>query len=301
MRELNKVHLSGLRAVEAAGRLGTLAAAAAELGVTAGALSQRLQKAESALGCSLFQRTSKGLVLSAAGAKIMPRLTRGMADLAAAVALADSSHDNCLTVSVAPLFASRWLVWRLRKFNELYPHIRIRIEPNVGLVNPDYDDIDACVRVGCGGWSHVSEELLFDQRVFPVCSAEIAVQLKHPQDLANVPIIRENDMLQGWDVWLRSFDLAPDILGEGPTYAEGSLCLDAAMTGQGVYMAWETLACDALDAGRIAAPFDTRIKTGASYWFITGRDTSRKKNVLQFRSWLREELSASANAWKSAE
>ena len=40
MRDLNRLHLNGLRALEAAGRLGTLQAAANELGVTAGAVSR---------------------------------------------------------------------------------------------------------------------------------------------------------------------------------------------------------------------------------------------------------------------
>lgn len=297
MRELNKVPLSGLRAVEAAGRLGTALAAAEELGVTPGAISQRIQKTEEALGLPLFKRTSKGLLLTPTGQDIMPLLTRGMTDLASAISVLDSSRDHCLTVSVAPIFASRWLVWRLRKFNDLYPHIRIRIDPNVNLLNPDHDDVDACVRVGCGGWPNVTSELLLEQRVFPVCSPELAKQLSSPSDFAKVPIIRENESLHGWSEWLAAFDLTPDFLSDGPTYADGSLCLDAAMTGQGVFMAWETLACDAVNAERILAPFAQRSPTGAKYWFVTGREKSRKKTVSLFRSWLKSELSNSIRDW----
>ena len=54
MKNLNRVHLSGLRAVEAVGRFGNLAAAAEELGVTPGAVSQQLQRTEEALGRALF-------------------------------------------------------------------------------------------------------------------------------------------------------------------------------------------------------------------------------------------------------
>ena len=45
MRNLNLVHLNGLRALEAVGRLGALQAAADELGVTVGAVSQQVIKA----------------------------------------------------------------------------------------------------------------------------------------------------------------------------------------------------------------------------------------------------------------
>ena len=54
MRNLNRFHLNGLRAIEAAGRLGSLRAAADELGVTVGAVSQQILKTEEQLGRALF-------------------------------------------------------------------------------------------------------------------------------------------------------------------------------------------------------------------------------------------------------
>ncbi|WP_407933477.1 helix-turn-helix domain-containing protein [Fontisubflavum oceani] len=60
MLELNRVHLSGLRAVEAVGRLKGLQPAAEELGVSVGAVSQQVKKTETALGRTLFHRTPGG-------------------------------------------------------------------------------------------------------------------------------------------------------------------------------------------------------------------------------------------------
>ena len=76
MEQLNQVHLNGLRAVEVAGRLGTLALAAAELGVSLGAVSQQILKTERQLGRTLFNRTPKGLVPTPFGAKILAYLER---------------------------------------------------------------------------------------------------------------------------------------------------------------------------------------------------------------------------------
>jgi DNA-binding transcriptional LysR family regulator len=61
MRNLSRIHLNGLRAVETAGRLGTLRAAADELGVTIGAVSQQILRAEEQIGWPLFERLPKGL------------------------------------------------------------------------------------------------------------------------------------------------------------------------------------------------------------------------------------------------
>ena len=60
MDQLNQVHLNGLRAVEVAGRLGTLALAAEELGVSLGAVSQQIIKTEQQLGPHTFRPHAQG-------------------------------------------------------------------------------------------------------------------------------------------------------------------------------------------------------------------------------------------------
>ncbi|TIV64767.1 MAG: LysR family transcriptional regulator, partial [Mesorhizobium sp.] len=64
MAMLNRVHLNGLRAVETVARLGSLAAAAAELNVSVSAVSQQVKRLEEALGQSLFERDRRGLKLT---------------------------------------------------------------------------------------------------------------------------------------------------------------------------------------------------------------------------------------------
>jgi DNA-binding transcriptional LysR family regulator len=301
MLELNRVHLSGLRAVEAVGRLKGLQPAAEELGVSVGAVSQQVKKTETALGRTLFHRTPGGMQPTAAGEEVLVHLSRGMAELATAIRLAGRGQEDRLVVSVAPIFASRWLVWRLSSFHALHPDIRVRVEPDMTLVNPDEVDVDVCIRVGRGGWPGVKADKLLDQRVFPVCTPEIAAKLKRPEDLAKVPVIRENEALFGWDVWLGAQGISPEILGEGPTYADASLCLDAAIAGQGVFLAWETLACPALGMGQLVAPFPERPATGVHYWVITRQSGLRARAIAQFTEWLKAEMAASVREWRAQE
>lgn len=299
MKELNRVHLSGLRAVEAVGRLGSLKAAADELGVTIGAVSQQVLRTEEVLGQVLFVRSVRGMSPTGIGAEVVARLTVGMSELASAVRLTQDNREDRLVVSVAPIFASRWLVWRLNSFHALYPSIRIRVDPDYALVDPDVDDVDVCVRVGRGDWHGVVSERLLEQRVFPVASHEMAARLKTPENLQSVPIIRESAEWCLWDLWLKKRGLNPDILADGPLYADASLCLDAAMAGQGVFLAWETLACDALEAGRLVAPFKERVETGNYYWSVTSKRGAQRKNVIKFTDWLRSELASSVSKWRS--
>ena len=127
MKNLNKVHLNGLKAVEAIGRLGSLPKAAEELGVSVSAVSQQLIRTEAQIGHALFDRTGSGLVSTSFGKGFLARLAEGFEHLSKAVALAEGV-DQTLLLSVAPTFASKWLVPRLGRLRAAYPDLKIRIE-----------------------------------------------------------------------------------------------------------------------------------------------------------------------------
>ncbi|WP_282608715.1 LysR substrate-binding domain-containing protein [Pelagibius sp. Alg239-R121] len=293
MKNLNRINLGGLRAIEAVGRLGSLRAAAEELGVTPGAVSQQIQKTELQLGRDLFERRPKGLVLTTHGDSVLRHLSGGMAELSAAVALAERSREDSLTVSVAPVFASKWLVWRLKDFYKKHPGIRVRVDATVALIDPNLSDVDLCIRVGKGGWSDVKAEKLIDQRIFPVCCPALAEQIKSPDDLRHLPIIRDAGQVYSWNIWLAPNGRDESLLGDGPTFSDGSLCLDAAVAGQGVFLAWETLAADGLAMGRLVAPLPGRYSTGLSYWLVVGRHVQKSRSVKLFEAWLRSQLEIS--------
>ena len=74
MKVLNRYPLAALRALEAVGRLGHLAGAADELGVTSGAVSQHLRKVEAQLGRAVFERSARGLRPTSVGVRLLPAL-----------------------------------------------------------------------------------------------------------------------------------------------------------------------------------------------------------------------------------
>lgn len=296
MQNLSRINLGGLRAVEAVGRLGSLRAAAEEIGVTPGAVSQQLQKTEAQLGCRLFERLPRGLKPTPRGAEVIAHLTGGLSELSAAVALASRRREDRLTVSVAPVFAGKWLVWRLKDFDEAHPGTRIGIEATAAQVDPNTSDVDACIRVGTGPWPGVTAVKLAEQRAFPVCSPELAQGIGAPGDLQGLPVIRDRGAMFDWRLWLEPNGLDESLLGEGPVFSDASLCLDSAIAGQGVFLAWDLLACDALASGRLVAPFPGRYPTGSAYWFVTGRYAARSRSLRDFEGWLRRELAASLQA-----
>ena len=297
MEHLNQVHLNGLRAVEVAGRLGTLALAAEELGVSIGAVSQQILKTEQQLGRTLFTRTPKGLVPTPFGMQVLAYLERGFRELSRAVALAQEPNRNLLTVSVAPVFAAKWLVPRLHSFQRAHPDLHVRIDSSIELVDLDHSDVDLAIRVGPGTWPKVKAELLLEQRVFPVCAPALAARLKTPRDLAKLPIIYDRpsitrDIFQvRWNLWLALHGMDESMLvTAGPSFSDSALCLDAAIAGQGVMLGWHTLAMDALADGRLVKPFAEEAKTPLGYYLVTSLARGNDKKISAFKAWIRQEI-----------
>jgi LysR family transcriptional regulator, glycine cleavage system transcriptional activator len=293
MRVLNRLHLNGLRAVEATGRLGGLKAAADELGVTPGAVSQQIQKVESQLGRPLFARSARGLVPTPLGAEVMVHLSAGFSELARGVERGLERGQKALVVSVAPVFASKWLVWRLKAFNDKHPDLRVRMDATTTLIDPDTSDVDLCIRVFFGMPPGRNVSKLLEQRIFPVCSPAIAESIRKPADLRGVPVIRDSLSRFGWDLWLDKLGLVESDLQDGPSFSDAALCLDAAIAGQGIFLAWETLANDAMARGQVIAPFEGRLKTGAAYWLVAEEHSDKAGDVAKFSDWLRAELGQS--------
>lgn len=294
MQGLNRIPLKALRAVEAVSRLGSLARAAEELRVSPGAVSQQVSAAEAALGFPLFDRAPRGMRRTPRAEEICALLTAGFSRLSQAVALAETARDEVLTVSVAPIFAARWLIWRLPRFQAAHPEVKVRLDASVGLVDPGSGDVDLCIRTGFGDWPDVEVERLFAQRMFPVCAPELAMRLSRPADLLEVPIIREAapPTVFGWAEWLEPGEPLAAELPEGPIFSDPAMCLDAAISGSGVYLTIEAPALDALERGRLVDPFGRRRATGHHYWLVAAEGRRQSQPEKLFRNWLKQELAA---------
>jgi LysR family transcriptional regulator, glycine cleavage system transcriptional activator len=290
MRDLGAVHLNGLRAVEAVARRGSLQKAAEELRVSPSAVSQQIGRTEKQIGRALFARTRDGLVPTEFGARFAARLAAGFRELAQAVALADDSAANTLVVSVAPAFASRWLVPRLSRFYAKHPELALRIDANVRLVDFNRSDVDLAIRMGDGHWPGAQADLLLGLEIFPVCAPSIAERLKTIPDLTKEWAICDENSLFTWDRWFETAGAPPVALLPGARFTDPVLCLEAAIAGQGVMLAWQLLVADALADGRLVAPFGISARSGLGYFLARAAERRPSAKVLAFKRWIVEEV-----------
>ena len=172
-------------------------------------------------------------------------------------------------VSVAPAFASRWLVPRLGRFYALDPGFALRMDATTRVVDLNRSDVDLAIRMGDGHWPGAKAELLLALEIFPVCAPANARRLKTIADLKNEWSISDDNSLFTWDRWFAAAGVPPVALLPGARFTDPMLCLEAAIGGQGVMLAWQLLVADALADGRLVAPFGVSARSGLGYYFAT--------------------------------
>jgi DNA-binding transcriptional LysR family regulator len=286
MNDAPAIPFNALHAVLMVARHGALGPAAEALGVTPGAVSQHIKRAEARAGVLLFERKPTGLVPTAALNSALSDLETGFGALRRVEGrLAGPAQANVLTVTAGNVFASRWLVWRLGDFSARHRDIELRLMTTGALVDLARPDIDCGIRFGSGDWPGVDAIPLGGREMFPVCAPALAQRLRTPADLADVPIIRDPTGMLSWDDWLTAAGVG-DLPCSGPSFSDPALAFDAAVAGQGVLLAVAAMADYALKHGQLVRPFEVTVSTPHGYWFATAKDHELPARTRKFRDWL---------------
>ncbi|MDQ0435685.1 DNA-binding transcriptional LysR family regulator [Kaistia dalseonensis] len=221
----------------------------------------------------------------------LPFFAAGFQSLADGVAAIEAEHRCTLTLSAAPTFAARWLVQRLVRFTREHPEIEIRFIASATLTDLNHSDVDCAIRLGRGNWKGVDAECLLPQPFFPVCAPDWRDRLKKPADVANVPAITDEGAMVDWADWFAACGLPMPTL-HGPRYTDPGLAIEAALSGQGVMLAWDMVAADLLASGRLVRPFREEAKSDLAYWFVTTAARGKTRKVRSFLDWLKREVHA---------
>jgi LysR family glycine cleavage system transcriptional activator len=291
--------LNALRAFEATARHLSFARAAEELSVTPAALSHQVKGLEDYLGRKLFERRTRSIALTDAGAALYPGLHAAFLQIRQSVDLLDrDTPDRVLVVSAPPGFTAKWLAPRLYRFAMKHPDIDVRISASRETANFTTDGVDVAIRNARGTPPALWSQKIIDIRMVPVVSPRLLARvggLETPRDLSRLPVIHD-DMLgrlpgmPTWIDWLKQEGVGDVDLGRGLRFNSPDHALDAAVEGAGVLFAQRELAHDDLRSGRLIAPFPRELETGRAFYVVCpiGRESMPK--IKAFADWIAEEV-----------
>jgi LysR family glycine cleavage system transcriptional activator len=244
--------LNQLRAFEAAARLGSFKAAAAELHVTQAAISHQIKALEDDLGRELFHRGTRHVRLADAAMPLAEELTRAFSGISATVdALRGRKTTAPLRLSVAPFFGNRWLMPRLAGFRACHPDIEIETALSFDLVDLEEDGFDGAVRYGTGDWPGLASRRIYRDCVGPVAAPELVGDAELPMTvdaLAALPQATTSQWPGDWQEWFVAAGLSPHAPVAPSVYESRALVFDAVLSGRA--MAIFDVRMTALDEGR---------------------------------------------------
>ncbi|MES2183769.1 MAG: LysR family transcriptional regulator [Pseudomonadota bacterium] len=140
------VHLHWLNVL---GQQGSFTAAAARLGVSKAAMSQRIAELERAAGVPLVRRTTRSVRLTEAGERLVDGTRGAFEQIAHSFAgvrdLAAAPH-GLLRVTAPVAFARQQLVPRLPEFLRAYPDVRLELDLSDRLRSLAVEGFDLAVR-----------------------------------------------------------------------------------------------------------------------------------------------------------
>lgn len=248
--------LNALRAFESAARRGSLAAAARELGVTPGAVSQQIRLLEDVLKTRLLERTGQGVLLTVEAADAAPYLHEAFASLAEASARlrAAGAAPARVRLGVPGAFAAAWLAPRLARSGR----------NDISLISdPDGEDLDRFrldieIRFGDGQWPGYVVRPLLSDSVLPAIAPDLLEQCDGDwrKAVLGLPLIHDTTLPRDpaqpdWQAWLARRGLKRADISQGDHVSAPDHAVRAAIAGRGVALVRASLAESATAEGRL--------------------------------------------------
>ncbi|WP_165768797.1 LysR substrate-binding domain-containing protein [Sandarakinorhabdus cyanobacteriorum] len=271
------VSLNGLRAFEAVVRLGSVGAAARELGLTLSAVSHQLQTLGAGFPAPLLERHGRHVRPSAAGQALARQLAVPFASIDRAVAEARAAR-SVLTISAHDSLAAHWLLPRIGQFAAQCPDVDVRLAATARLVDLDREMVDCALRLGPGGWPGVTAQRLLAQTIAPAIRADRLVHGAWPR-------IVQQGKADEWEDW-------PGLGGPAQmSVPNRDLTISAVLAGSGMGLVDLLVTADQIGTGAIV-PVGAVRATGWHYHLVLPNGRRPGPAVRLFRDWLLAEVEA---------
>lgn len=284
--------LNALRAFEAAAEHCHLRKAAADLGVSHGAISRQVRLLEQQLGVRLFDRSHNKLALTSAGLRLLEGVSASFDELTqAALYLNPQSMAGPLVVASTPSITVTWLVSIVGRFSQRYPEVEIRMVNIEPLQQQLPADVDVAICYGQAEPDGRELSALFTDQYFPVCNPRLLTQRNaviKVSDLLAYPLL--HDRHQHWPRWLAQYLPEHKQTPRGIYLSEAHQVLSAVREGFGIGLVDKTEVYQDLREGRLRALSEHKIAAQHQHYLLTDKPDKQTIRAQVFTEFLQQQL-----------
>lgn len=288
--------LNALRAFEAVGERLSFTGAAAALHVSQSALSRHVGRLEEQLGCRLMERRPQGMVLTAAGAALLPVVAESfdrIEEMMKVLSRDPGRRRRVLKVHMPPTFLHVAGLALLAEFRRAFPGVPIDVSSGNGLGLPSGRTVDLAVVFDRPHGGDSVRDPLWTVSQTPACAPELALRA---DELGLAGFVAASELLHvklegeafdaSWAAYARrrGIDLGPS---RGLAFDTEALAVQCAAAGGGVALIDADMFAAELAAGRLVAPFaDVSVPSGFGYYLTVHPDDMADPAIALFRSWV---------------
>ncbi|WP_437792205.1 LysR substrate-binding domain-containing protein [Sorangium sp. So ce693] len=250
-------------------------AAAAELGVTTGAVSQAIRALERRVGLPLFSRTTRRVGLTEAGERLHERLAPAAGEISAALEALDELRGQpagLLRLTVPRTAVPFVIEPVLPRFRRAYPDVAVEISVDDALVDLAESGFDAGVRLGEDlAQDMTAVRLTPDLRWLVVGAPSYFAahgRPEEPEDLLAHTCIRyrfQSSALYRWEFVRDHREItvhAPGTL----TVNDANLAVSLARDGLGLAYMFDLAVAEDLASGALATALERHAPTGPGFF-----------------------------------
>ncbi|XXX72340.1 LysR substrate-binding domain-containing protein [Sorangium sp. So ce134] len=250
-------------------------AAAAELGVTTGAVSQTIRALERRVGLPLFSRTTRRVGLTEAGQRLHERLAPAAGEISAALEALDELRGRpagLLRLTVPRTAVPCVIEPVLPRFRRAHPDVAVEVSVNDALVDLAETGFDAGVRLGDSvAQDMTAVRLTRDFRWLVVgAPAYFAAhgRPEEPEELLAHTCIRyrfQSSALYRWEFVRDRREVAVDAPGT-LTVNDACLAVSLAREGLGLAYMFDLAVAEDLASGALATALEGHAATGPGFF-----------------------------------
>lgn len=299
--QTRELPLVALRAFAVAARSDSLTTAAAELGVTHGAVSKQIGALEEWLGQQMFRRDGRRLILTPYGQILADRLGQSIDEMRGACEYVRRQKNRfVVSVSAPTTFAMYWLLPRLVEFHTKNPTISVWMATRQTGESPDLSATDIVITRGSAAQADSrlrAAEALFDDRLTVVSSPQLLKRLpvRRPIDVLRHRLITAATRPGEWEAWLSMAEVQHQLLEGGDRFDHLFVAMHAVRDGLGSIIAPSNLFGASIAKKQLAVPLPKISVKGPPY-IVHHTPRAEGRHLRVFTDWLYREAARGRNA-----
>ncbi|WP_322044566.1 LysR substrate-binding domain-containing protein [Paraburkholderia sp. J67] len=290
---------SALLAFEAAARHDSFARAAEELALTEGAISRQIARLETFLGVALFERVGNRVRLAPNGTRyagqvreILDRLERDSLYL-----MGQPVEGASIEIAAIPTFATRWLIPRLKRFQDRHPNITLHIAECMEPFVLPGSGFDAAIHFEHPAWAGMHRHHLLEEVLVPVCSPALLANTGADVTLDALPRLHRRQNPDAWQRYAQETGIVLTNSAIGARYDLHAMLIEAALAGLGVALVPRLYVGAELEQGRLVAPWPDGKAVTKHFCLVLPEPIELSAWPLQaFAQWMLDEAHGHAEA-----